>query len=197
MSTYTVYKITCLPNNKVYIGYTKNDLKIRLNGHFKKAFSGKFNHIKFFRAIQKYGKINFSIESIKTFILKEEATNYEKLMIKDFNSYFKGYNSTLGGDGGETSLGKKLTEEHKNKISISNKGKKLTEEHKNNISKNHHDVSGENNPMYGKISNGSFKSGLDHPLAKQIIINGILYLSLSDASKKLKMSRETIKKRYL
>lgn len=197
MSIYTVYKITCLLNNKVYIGYTKNDLNTRLKGHFKKAFNGKFNHIKFFKAIQKYGKINFTIEPIKTFLLKEEATDYEKLMIKEFDSYNKGYNSTLGGDGGETCLGKKLTDEHKSKISESNKGKKLTDEHKQNISKNHADVSGKNNPMYGKTTSGSFKTGLDHPLSKQVIINDVLYLSLSDASKKLKMSRETIKKRYL
>jgi group I intron endonuclease len=46
--------------------------------------------------------------------------------------------------------GRKISEETKEKISQSNKGKKLSEETKQKISKNHHNVSGKNNPMFGK-----------------------------------------------
>ena len=196
MDIYTVYKIICITNNKCYIGYTKNSIENRLKGHFRKAFSGKHNNIKFFKAIQKYGKNNFHIEPISTFNSKEEATSFEKLMIIKFNSYKKGYNSTLGGDGGATNIGVPLSDEHKKKISEANKGRIFTEEHKKNISKNHHDVSGVNNPSFGKPTKSSFKSGSEHPNSKSVTIDGITYESLSSASKILKMSRETIKKRY-
>lgn len=43
--------------------------------------------------------------------------------------------------------GKKLTEEHKRKLSLAHKGKKLSEETKNKISKK---MRGKNHPMYGK-----------------------------------------------
>lgn len=46
--------------------------------------------------------------------------------------------------------GRILSEETKRKISESNKGKILSKETKNKISKNHANVNGENNPMYGK-----------------------------------------------
>lgn len=47
-------------------------------------------------------------------------------------------------------LGREMSEETKEKLRKLNKGKKLSEEHKKKISENHHDVSGKNNPMYGK-----------------------------------------------
>jgi len=50
----------------------------------------------------------------------------------------------------EANKGVIFSEERKKNISLSKIGKKLSEEHKNNISKNHSNVSGINNPMYGK-----------------------------------------------
>lgn len=52
--------------------------------------------------------------------------------------------------GNKYMYGKKLSEEAKRKISIANKGKIVSEETKKKLSKNHPDMSGENNPMYGK-----------------------------------------------
>jgi group I intron endonuclease len=225
MNIYTVYKITCLYNNKLYIGYTKNSLKYRLNSHFKNAAKNlKHNkNNKFSNAILKYGKINFTIEPISTFHSKEEATNFEKEMIIYFNSFKEGYNSTLGGDGGGTNIGIPLSKEHKQKISDSLKGRIFTEEHKNKISENHKDVSGSNNPFFGKnhsletknkISNReykkgeehhfygkkpstSFKEGKDHPKSIAIIIDNVEYGSLTLAAKALGVSRGTIKRKYL
>lgn len=196
MDIFTVYKITCTINNKLYIGYTKNTLQNRLKGHFKKAFSGKYTNVKFFNAIKKYGKISFIIEPIKEFDNKLDATTYEIEMIKFYHTYTNGYNSTLGGDGGNTST-KPMTDEHKNKISNALKNRVLSNEHRENIKLNHHDVSGNKNPMYGKTSSGSFKSGLEHPKSQSIIIDGVLYESLNIASKTLNLHRTTIKKRYL
>ena len=50
----------------------------------------------------------------------------------------------------ESKKGIPKTEEHKRKLSESHTGKTLSEEHKRNISENHADITGENNPMYGK-----------------------------------------------
>lgn len=47
-------------------------------------------------------------------------------------------------------LGRKHNDETKEKISNSHKGKVLSDLTKKKISENHHDVSGEKNPMYGK-----------------------------------------------
>ena len=52
--------------------------------------------------------------------------------------------------GNQNCLGRVLSEETKKKISTSRKGKTLSNSTKKKISENHHNVSGENNPMYGK-----------------------------------------------
>ena len=48
----------------------------------------------------------------------------------------------------EGQKGKKHTAEHRKHLSEALKGRKFSEEHKNNISKNHHNVSLENNPRW-------------------------------------------------
>jgi len=52
--------------------------------------------------------------------------------------------------GNQNCLGRVLSEETKSKISLSHKGKILSDKTKKKISENHYNVSGENNPMYGK-----------------------------------------------
>jgi group I intron endonuclease len=47
-------------------------------------------------------------------------------------------------------VGVKKSEETKEKIRQKNLGKNLSEETRKKISENHHDISGKNNPMYGK-----------------------------------------------
>lgn len=103
---YTVYKITCLPNNKLYIGYTGNTIEQRWQQHLKVAFnknSKDYNAI-FKKAIRKYGKNNFSLEIIETVETLEMVKEREIYWINYYNSYAfqdnsNGYNSTYGGDG--------------------------------------------------------------------------------------------------
>jgi len=47
-------------------------------------------------------------------------------------------------------IGRKFSEETKEKIRQLNLGKTLSKETRQKISENHHDISGKNNPMYGK-----------------------------------------------
>lgn len=195
MDIFTVYKIKCLVTDKLYIGYTKQKIAVRLSQHFKKAFNKNKTNIKFHNAIRKHGKNNFIIEIIDTFSTQNEAILFEIACIKNFNTITDGYNTTTGGDGGVTKLGP-LSDEHKDKISNALKGRKFSDEHRDNIKKNHHNVSGSNNPMFGKTTSGSFKSGSAHPRSKPIIVEGVLYESMNIASKTLKLHPTTIIKRY-
>ena len=52
--------------------------------------------------------------------------------------------------GNRNCSGRKLSEYSKQKIREKHLGKTLSEETKQKISENHHDISGQNNPMYGK-----------------------------------------------
>ena len=52
--------------------------------------------------------------------------------------------------GNKNCLGRTLSEESKQKIREKHLGKIVSEETKKKISQNHYDISGENNPMYGK-----------------------------------------------
>lgn len=156
-----VYKITNIKNNKIYIGKT-NDLEKRWYNHVYDALV-KNEQTYFYNAIRKYGANIFKIEIIEECDSEILALDKEKYWIATFNCRDRkiGYNMTDGGDGvsglihtekskdkqRQKMLGRKLTEEHKIKISIGNKGKTQTEVTKQKISQAN---SGENNGMYGK-----------------------------------------------
>lgn len=121
-----VYKHTCLPNGKVYIGITSTSLEKRagVNGkNYKK-------NTLFFRAIQKYGWDAFSHEILYDNLTREEAAQKEIELIAEYDSTnpSKGYNISVGGEGG-------------------NRGVRLSDEARAELSKKY---SGEGNPMYGK-----------------------------------------------
>jgi group I intron endonuclease len=99
---YTIYKITCLVNNKIYIGYTKNTPEKRLKQHFRAAKGKAAINNKFAKAILKYKKDNFNIESIFTCYTKEKALQKEIELISRYNSIKEGYNTKIGGDAGAT-----------------------------------------------------------------------------------------------
>lgn len=99
-----IYLITNKLNGKKYVGKTVQGVKYRFLEHLKRAYTidystydYKYNN-KFYRALRKYGRDNFIVESIGVFdsnILSEKEIEY----IKKYDSYYSGYNSTLGGDG--------------------------------------------------------------------------------------------------
>lgn len=106
---YYIYKITNIQNNKVYVGKTINSIEDRLQRHFNDALSLRLDtHLA--RAIRKYGKDKFIIESIDTAYTTIDLNKKEIYWIKYYNSYNNGYNETQGGDGGNT-YSKKTPEE--------------------------------------------------------------------------------------
>lgn len=92
-----IYKITCLINDKFYIGQSMN-VYSRIRSHF-----GHPTNLELKEDMEKYGKDNFKWELIQTFkvsdynnynnvkrILKERETFY----IRETNALTKGYNRT-------------------------------------------------------------------------------------------------------
>lgn len=90
-----IYKIINNVNNKVYIGKTIRSLEIRFKEHLKDSDT---KDSKLYRAMRKYGKKNFSIKKIEE-VSKEILSERERFWIREYNSYYNGYNSTFGGDG--------------------------------------------------------------------------------------------------
>ena len=108
-----IYKIENIINNKVYIGQTtqKRGFKDRYcrEGQgvervyksylYNKEHNRSYN-IHLFRAIEKYGFDAFIVDEVYDVALSlKELNDKEKLYIEQFNSFYNGYNYTLGGDG--------------------------------------------------------------------------------------------------
>lgn len=90
-----IYKIINDINDKVYIGKTINTLKERWTQHLN-SINKKKTHL--YLAMKKYGYKHFNIEEIEE-VPDSLLNEREKYWIKFYNSYYSGYNSTLGGDG--------------------------------------------------------------------------------------------------
>lgn len=91
-----IYKITNKINHKIYIGQTVKTLKQRWKGHLNDSKIAKNN--KFYNAIKKYGTDLFEKEIIENNIATIEELNQREIYwIEFYDSYRKGYNSTLGG----------------------------------------------------------------------------------------------------
>lgn len=125
---FIVYKHTS-PSGKVYIGITsQNPLKRWQNGR------GYIHNEYFYRAILKYGWLNFKHEILCEELNKEEAELEEIELIKQYKSNQKefGYNIQSGGN-----YAGKHSEETKRKFSEIYRGRKATKQAKENMSKAH------------------------------------------------------------
>ena len=133
-----IYKIINDINNKIYIGQTVETPEKRWIRHKRCRNYKKYQHIHFYKALNKYGIEHFSVFEVKKIEvktknqLKQELDKWEKYYIKEFDSFKNGYNSTEGGDGGM--LGFKHTEESKRKMSKSHKGVIPSEETRKKMS---------------------------------------------------------------
>lgn len=143
-----IYKITCLVNNKVYIGQTIKTIKDRWNRHIWNCTLEK-EKMAITKAIKKYGVINFKIEEIDRASNIEELNHKEQYYISFYDSISpKGYNIDSGGKN------KTMSEETKKKISISNTGKKASSETIKKLSESHrgHKMSEETKKKLSEIN---------------------------------------------
>lgn len=93
-----IYKIINSLNNKCYIGQTKRNPQLRWYEHKYYANKGVTYKSALYNAIQKYGIDHFSfkiLEEIENDMLDEREVYY----INIFDSFYNGYNNTIGGDG--------------------------------------------------------------------------------------------------
>ena len=91
-----IYKYTNLLNGMIYIGQTKQTLEQRDKKHLQQLNDNTYFH----RAIQKYGRENFSLELIEENIPYAQLDDKERFYINKFDSFYttgKGYNLTQGG----------------------------------------------------------------------------------------------------
>ena len=139
---YCVYIHTNKINGKKYVGQTCQKPEKRWNNG-----DGYKNNHYFYRAIQKYGWDGFEHEVISSNLNKEEADNFEKLLIEklDLLNPNNGYNLQDGGSHGHPS--------EISRINIKNAAIKRcqNDEYRKRQSESHIGLqAGEKNPMYGK-----------------------------------------------
>jgi group I intron endonuclease len=116
----TIYKLTNIINNKIYIGQTWMEYKYRSG----KTGNGYANSKYLFSAIKKYGFDKFQQEELAICLDQKTADDVEDYYINVFNSrdHDIGYNLKTGGSAG------RHAEETKNKISETLKNKEWSEE---------------------------------------------------------------------
>jgi group I intron endonuclease len=94
-----VYKISNTKNNFVYIGLTTREPTKRWKEHL---YGAKKSNRRLYRAMRKHGIENFNFEVIAhldNFKNNEVLFIIEKEYIRQNNSYWFGYNDTIGGHG--------------------------------------------------------------------------------------------------
>lgn len=91
-----IYKITNKINNKMYIGKTVNSIEERWKEHQRSYW--RFPERPLYRAINKYGIENFTIELVEEVPINK-LSEQEIYWIGYFHTYTEGYNATFGGDG--------------------------------------------------------------------------------------------------
>lgn len=152
-----VYGIYCLANNRVYIGSSsaKRGLIYRLRCHLADLKVGKHHSILLQRAWDKYGKQNFVFKVVE-FVEPSQCVEREQYWLDyyDTSNPKKGFNisptakSQLGVKRRQESIekhrmkmiGRKITEEHKKRLSEFNKGRVMSSESKRKMSESHKGV---------------------------------------------------------
>lgn len=174
MGNYTVYA-HIVPNSKMYIGITKQDVSRRWRNGRGYVHNDYFNN-----AINKYGWDNIEHFIIASGITKEEAIHFEILLIDklEINNREFGYNLT---DGGEGATGSKCPQWKKDMLSeiMSGKGNPMY-----GISLE--GMKGEDNPMYGKPALNRRKV--------QCITTGVVFDTITDGAKHYGTYRSDISK---
>lgn len=115
---YKIYLITCLVNNKIYIGKTRKTVEARFKQHIITAISDAPSRKKYYihNAIKKHGPENFKIEEIDSLEGYEVSKERESYWIKKYNSHNPkiGYNLVI-----ETPDGVEfISESTKKKLSV-------------------------------------------------------------------------------
>lgn len=131
---YIVYMHTCIVNNKRYVGFTSKGINKRWDKHCWHALHDP--RFIFHRAIACYGVDAWQHEVLASVQTIDEARQLEQKFILEHRTFEPelGYNMTLGGEG---TMGRELSEEHRRKIGQANRGRKHSEASRHNMSVSH------------------------------------------------------------
>jgi len=171
-----VYKITNIVNKKIYIGITATSMGNRISSYRSATKSQKPNKHRVIMAMKKYGFENFSFEIVFETNNKEELKKKEIELIAFYKStnVSVGYNVSPGGflhsqeslkKKSDANKGKKLSKEHKEKISASLIGHEVSEKVVQNARIQALKIAGWNKGTKGimKPNSGSFSSDKPAP----------------------------------
>lgn len=165
-----IYKITNTKTNDFYVGKTSRSLHERLQGHFYASSDKRYQHTFITKAIHKYGKKVFVIESLEE--LDNSALNDAEQ--KWISLLRPRYNLTKGGEGGDTSSSpgfiRALRARDRKGSNNSMWGKK-----------------GADNPNYGRKRTAEQKDQWKNTayakrVSKPVTINGVRYNSIREAA---------------
>lgn len=136
-----IYKIECLPINKVYVGQTKNNFgdrwdstksSLRHEYHWQKELQNDWN---------KYGEDAFKFSIVKDIDNIDDIDNWEVKYIALYQSIGKCYNIAIGGQSIGYKKGVHLSENAKKLIGEKNKvnmiGKRASDNTKQKMSESH------------------------------------------------------------
>lgn len=178
--TYCVY-IHTFPNGKVYVGITGDPPHRR----WKSDGYGYHSQRVIYNAIKKYGWDNIDHEIVASNLTKEEACNFEVILIRAFNSTNRrfGYNVDNGG----ITSGRHSQETLK-KMSDSMKQLWKSDKYVRNFT----------DESIQKMSDAKKVAylGANNPAAKSVICldTGEVFLTITDAAKAKQLCRDTIRK---
>lgn len=94
-----IYVITNTTNNKQYVGKTENSVIERFAEHKHSINTDRDKERPLYRAMRKYGVDNFICKQLEE-CPSIELNEREQYWIEKLDTFYHGYNCTLGGDGG-------------------------------------------------------------------------------------------------
>lgn len=220
-----IYIIRSLISDKVYIGkFSRTDYNTRIGLHKSYLRNNKHHSKKLQNFVNKHGMDSLSFEVLKLVprnLSEEKLNQLECDYIQKYNSYKKGFNMSLGGEGAVGAVRsmenrKKIsdslrsanieyTKEFREKVAASSKNKKEVVVHgvRYPSARNAASSLGVNyNTMIGRLHRGasgySYVEGTSNPESNKphkISIAGVLYNSIGEASKAIGYTRSTIRAR--
>lgn len=220
-----IYKATNKINGKKYVGQTVFSLEKRRCQHINDALSNKDTYY-FHNALRKHGPDNFEWTILHECGVIEELNMLEMYYIRLYNTFEKGYNLTLGGDGmvgfehSEESkkkmsdaqkgsknhnYGKTFSEKHRRKMSEAQVGKYFSEKTRKKISRARTGKCvGKDNSMYGKSPSEETRrkisdtlKGKNNPGATSVIIINKCFDTRKEAAEFLGVTPALIRYRIL
>lgn len=180
---WSIYRITNLLNNKIYIGQTK-DPKTRWSRHKSDARLDKKYNWHLYDAMRKYGVDNFVFEVIAQTKFFEEVDRLEVLFIEQYRSTDKnvGYNISAGGQ-----ANKLVSLETRNKMSKAALGREAWNKNK--------PCSKETKKLLSQANRGNkFRLGVKTSEKTKILLSQINTGKKATDATKHKMSRSMLGK---